>query len=150
MAAPAVASTASTTTQKNQYSQPMVKPAQGPRARSACAEKEPEVGFAADISPSMRITSTTSVPTSAYDRRMPGPVVAMPVLEPTKSPAPMTPPMAIIDRCRFFRPAWSPEPVGGPPGPLGAVTGLIEGRLRRHVGSSFAPVERYPYERCTS
>ncbi|MET9169333.1 zinc-binding dehydrogenase, partial [Streptomyces cellulosae] len=26
----------------------------------------------------IRITSTTSVPTSAYDRRMPGPVVAMP------------------------------------------------------------------------
>lgn len=59
------ASTASTTTQKNQYSQPIEKPAQRPSARSACAENEPEVGFAADISPSMRITSTTSVPTSA-------------------------------------------------------------------------------------
>src|SRR6478735_2786775 len=33
--APAVASTASTTTQKNQYSQPMEKPAQRPRAWSA-------------------------------------------------------------------------------------------------------------------
>ena len=33
--APAVASTASTTTQKNQYSQPMEKPAQRPSARSA-------------------------------------------------------------------------------------------------------------------
>lgn len=33
--APAVASTARTTTQKNQYSQPMLKPAQRPRARSA-------------------------------------------------------------------------------------------------------------------
>ncbi len=35
MVAPAVASTASTTAQKNQYSQPMVKPAQRPSARSA-------------------------------------------------------------------------------------------------------------------
>ncbi len=43
----------------------MVNPAQGPIARSACAEKEPEVGLAADISPSIRITSTTSVPTRA-------------------------------------------------------------------------------------
>lgn len=93
-----VASTASTTTQKNQYSQPIEKPAQRPSARSACAENEPDVGLAADISPSIRITSTTSVPTSAYERRMPGPAVAMPVLEPTKSPAPMTPPIAIIDR----------------------------------------------------
>ncbi|MGW2856380.1 dimethylargininase, partial [Streptomyces sp. NPDC001215] len=31
---------------------PAVKPAQGPIARSACAEKEPEDGWAADISPS--------------------------------------------------------------------------------------------------
>ncbi len=35
IAAPAVASTASTTTQKNQYSQPMEKPAQRPSAWSA-------------------------------------------------------------------------------------------------------------------
>src|SRR5215208_6802961 len=84
--APAVASTASTTTQKNQYSQPMENPAQRPSARSACAEKEPEVGLAADISPSIRITSTTSVPTRAYDRRMPGPAVAIPELDPTNSP----------------------------------------------------------------
>ena len=77
------------------------------------------MGFAADISPGIRITGTTSVPTSAYDRRTPGPVAAMPVLDPTKSPAPTTPPLAIIDRCRFLRPAWSPEPWGGPPGPPG-------------------------------
>lgn len=93
-----MASTASTTTQKNQYSQPIENPAQRPSARSACAEKEPEVGLAADISPSIRITSTTSVPTRAYERRMPGPAVAIPELEPTNSPAPMTPPMAIMDR----------------------------------------------------
>ncbi len=36
---------------------------------------------------------------------MPGPAVAIPELEPTKSPAPMTPPMAIIDRWRFLSPA---------------------------------------------
>src|SRR5690606_40357567 len=112
IAAPAVASTARTTTQKNQYSQPMEKPAQGPRARSAWAEKEPDVGLAADISPSMRITSTTSVPTSAYERRMPGPAVAIPVLDPTKRPAPMTPPMAIIDRWRFLSPACNPDDCG--------------------------------------
>src|SRR5262249_54279566 len=94
----------------NQYSQPMEKPAQRPRARSACAEKEPDAGLAADISPSMRITRTTRVPTSAYDRRMPGPAVAIPELEPTKRPAPMTPPIAIIDRWRFLSPAWRPEP----------------------------------------
>ena len=96
--APAVASTASTTTQKNQYSQPMENPAQRPSARSAYAENEPEVGLAAAISPSIRITSTTSAPTRAYESRMPGPAVAMPEPEPTKRPAPMTPPMAIIDR----------------------------------------------------
>lgn len=56
------------------------------------------MGLAADISPSIRITSTTSVPTRAYESRMPGPAVAMPELDPTNSPAPMTPPMAIIDR----------------------------------------------------
>src|ERR1044072_2079537 len=42
--APAVASTASTTTQKNQYSQPIENPAQRPSARSAWAEKEPDDG----------------------------------------------------------------------------------------------------------
>lgn len=65
IAAAAVASTASTTDQKNQYSQPIVKPAQRPRARSAYAENEPDVGEAAAISPSIRITSTTSRPVSA-------------------------------------------------------------------------------------
>lgn len=83
----------------------MENPAHGPSARSACAENEPEVGLAADISPSIRITSTTSVPTRAYERRMAGPAVAIPELEPTNSPAPMTPPMAIIERWRFLSPA---------------------------------------------
>lgn len=47
-----------------QKDQPAVKPAQGPNARSACAEKEPEEGYAADISPSIRITSITRRPES--------------------------------------------------------------------------------------
>ncbi|MDH6551268.1 hypothetical protein M2162_005365 [Streptomyces sp. SAI-041] len=47
-----------------QNDHPAVKPAQGPIARSACAEKEPEEGCAADISPSIRITSITRSPES--------------------------------------------------------------------------------------
>ncbi|GAO10415.1 hypothetical protein TPA0598_07_01390 [Streptomyces lydicamycinicus] len=35
---------------------------------------------------------------------MAGPAAAMPTPEPTKSPAPMTPPRAIIDRWRCLRP----------------------------------------------
>lgn len=38
---------------------------------------------------------------------MPGPVAAMPAPEPTNRPAPITPPMAIMDRWRFFSPAFS-------------------------------------------
>ncbi|CAM5735182.1 hypothetical protein SHIRM173S_12979 [Streptomyces hirsutus] len=45
-----------------QNAQPEAKPAQGPIARSACAENEPDDGYAADISPSIRITSMTSRP----------------------------------------------------------------------------------------
>ncbi len=96
--APAVASTASTTTQKNQYSQPMLNPAHRPSARSAYAENDPLCGSAAAISPSIRITITTSTPARAYESRMPGPVDAMPAPEPTNRPAPITPPIAIIDR----------------------------------------------------
>lgn len=44
------------------------------------------------------MTNTTMRPTSAYDRRMAGPAAAMPAPEPTKRPAPITPPMAIIER----------------------------------------------------
>ncbi len=45
-----------------QNAQPAVNPAHGPIARSACAEKEPDDGYAADISPSIRITSITRRP----------------------------------------------------------------------------------------
>ncbi|GAA3797159.1 hypothetical protein GCM10023083_35660 [Streptomyces phyllanthi] len=41
---------------------------------------------------------------------MPGPAAAIPEPEPTNRPAPMTPPIAIIDRWRFFSPACRPEP----------------------------------------
>lgn len=44
------------------------------------------------------MTKTTIAPTSAYDRRIAGPAAAIPAPEPTKRPAPITPPMAIIER----------------------------------------------------
>ena len=68
-----VASTASTTTSRNQYSQPTLKPAQRPSARSACTENEPEAGIAADISPSIRMTSIASAPAIRYEQHDPGP-----------------------------------------------------------------------------
>src|SRR4051794_1158639 len=89
--APAVASTASTTAQNHQYNQPIVNPAQRPIARSAYAENDPVSGDAADISPSMRITSTTRSPAIPYETRIAGPVALMPAPEPTKRPAPITP-----------------------------------------------------------
>lgn len=56
----------STATQSStQNAQPAVNPAHGPMARSACTEKEPDAGLAADISPSIRITSMTSSPEQA-------------------------------------------------------------------------------------
>ncbi|GAA3234369.1 hypothetical protein GCM10020256_51320 [Streptomyces thermocoprophilus] len=48
-----------------QNDQPAVNPAHGPIAHSACAENEPDDGYAADISPSIRITSITSSPERA-------------------------------------------------------------------------------------
>ncbi|MGY3682811.1 hypothetical protein ACVWXU_006434 [Streptomyces sp. TE33382] len=50
------------THRSTQKAHPAVKPAQGPIARSAWTEKEPEAGLAADISPSIRITNITSSP----------------------------------------------------------------------------------------
>lgn len=65
MDAAPIASAATPTHSSVQNIQPAVKPAQGPIARSACTENDPEAGLAADISPSMRITSMTSTPESA-------------------------------------------------------------------------------------
>ncbi|CAM5662685.1 hypothetical protein SMICM304S_01378 [Streptomyces microflavus] len=57
------------TQSRNQKDQPAVNPAQGPIAGSACTEKEPEAGLAADISPSMRITIMTSSTATRTRRR---------------------------------------------------------------------------------
>src|SRR3954463_5442245 len=62
IAAPAAASTARTMTQKDQYSQPTRKRAQPPTARPAYSAKDPVLGWATAISPSIRMTSTTSSP----------------------------------------------------------------------------------------
>ncbi len=62
MLAPAIASTGTTIIQKYQYSQPAMKPAQGPRPARANSVKDRTAGNATAISPSMRITSSTSVP----------------------------------------------------------------------------------------
>lgn len=53
------------TQSRNQNAQPEVNPAHGPIARSAWTENEPEAGLAADISPSIRMTSITSRPEAA-------------------------------------------------------------------------------------
>ena len=56
----------------------------------------------------MRITRTTSVPVSANDRTAAGPAALMTTPLPTKSPAPITPPSAIICMCRLCRVRCSP------------------------------------------
>src|SRR5262249_31905366 len=48
----------------------------------------------------MRMTSTTSVPVSAKEMTAAGPAEPMTTPLPTKRPAPMTPPRAIICMCR--------------------------------------------------
>ena len=64
MLAPATASKPTTMTQKYQYSQPLVKPHRSPSDRRINSVNEPSVGWAAAISPSIRITSTTRPPAS--------------------------------------------------------------------------------------
>ncbi len=66
--------------------------------RSACTEKAPDAGIAADISPSIRITSIASAPAIRYESTMAGPATAMPAPEPTKRPAPITLPSPSIVR----------------------------------------------------
>ena len=94
--AAAVASTGMTVTQNHQYSQPIVKPAHGPIERSAYVENDPVSGCRIAISPSIRITSTTSIPASRYEISTAGPAVAIAVPDPTKMPAPITPAIEII------------------------------------------------------
>ncbi|GGS71730.1 hypothetical protein GCM10010222_11260 [Streptomyces tanashiensis] len=115
MCAAATASAATLTTSSAQYIHPASSPAHGPNARRACSAKDPVTGRAADISPSIRITSTVSTPASAYATRIPGPAAAIPTPDPTNSPAPMAPPNAIMARCRCRSPAPSTSPVTIPP-----------------------------------
>src|SRR5579863_6055850 len=56
----------------------------------------------------MRMTSTTSSPVIANERTAAGPAALMTTPLPTKRPAPMTPPRAIMVMCRCFRPWRSP------------------------------------------
>ena len=62
MPPPAIASIGTTITQKYQYSQPLVKPAQLPKASLANSVKAPTPGFAAASSLSMRITQSITRP----------------------------------------------------------------------------------------
>lgn len=66
------------------------------------------LGLATAISSSMRMTSTTSTPAIRYESTAAGPVWLITAPEPTNSPAPITPPSAIIVTCRRFSPVWSP------------------------------------------
>jgi hypothetical protein len=52
--------------------------------------------LATAISASIRMTMMTRKPHKAYVMNEPGPVLPMTTPEPTNSPAPITPPMAII------------------------------------------------------
>ena len=85
----------------------MVKPAQPPSERRAYSANDPTCGLATAISPSIRMISTTSTPAIRYESTEAGPVVWMTALEPTNSPAPITPPSEIIVMCRDFRDFWS-------------------------------------------
>ena len=62
MLAPAIASTGTTIIQKYQYSQPATKPPQLPSPARPNSVNERTFGSVIAISPSMRITSSTSVP----------------------------------------------------------------------------------------
>ena len=63
--APPMASIGTTATQKYQYSQPLVKPAQSPRPRRVYSVKLPSPGAAAASSLSMRMMSRITSPASA-------------------------------------------------------------------------------------
>jgi hypothetical protein len=76
----------------------------------------------------MRITSTTSSPVITNERTAAGPAALMTTPLPTKRPAPMTPPRAIIIMCRCLRLWRSPLE-----GSEGALTGVDNG-LRGNGG----------------
>ena len=85
----------------------MVKPAQPPSERRAYSANDPTCGLATAISPSIRMISTTSTPAIRYESTEAGPVVWITALEPTNSPAPITPPSEIIVMCLDLRDFWS-------------------------------------------
>ena len=99
----AITSIGITTTQKNQYSQPTVKPARSPRPRRANSVNERTCGLPTAISPIMRMTSSISTPVRRYVSTTAGPVTAMAALLLTNSPAPTMPPMVIMNMCRGRR-----------------------------------------------
>ncbi|MDT4868021.1 hypothetical protein FQZ97_1029610 [compost metagenome] len=70
-------------------------------------------GSAHAISPSMRMTSTTSRPVMRKERTAPGPADLMTTPLPTNRPAPITPPSAIMVMWRCLRPWDSPLPDSG-------------------------------------
>ena len=51
----------------------------------------------------MRITSTTSIPVITKEKTAAGPAALITTPLPTKRPAPMTPPSAIMVICRCFK-----------------------------------------------
>ncbi|GGR89940.1 hypothetical protein GCM10010284_23830 [Streptomyces rubiginosohelvolus] len=59
----------------------------------------------------------------AYAMMIEGPAAAIPAPEPTKSPAPITPPRAIIERWRCLRPWVSAESAEGPAGAAESAVG---------------------------
>ncbi|CAM5712265.1 hypothetical protein SMICM304S_00063 [Streptomyces microflavus] len=75
----------------------------------------------------MRITIMTSSPEIAYATTIEGPAAAIPAPEPTKSPAPITPPRAIIERCRCLRPWVSAESAVAGAGVTGAAESAVGG-----------------------
>src|SRR3954463_3383798 len=77
-----------------------------------------------------------STPVIAYVRKAAGPVSDMTVPEPTNSPAPITPPMAIMVRCRCLRPFLSS--VGGA-APIASPRGGRAGQYPTSAGGGMSP-----------
>jgi hypothetical protein len=61
----------------------------------------------------MVITKITMTAAIANETRTAGPAAEMALAEPTKKPAPITPPIEIMVICRLFRPFESLPPTGG-------------------------------------
>ena len=92
------------------------------------------LGLAVAISPSMRITSTTSVPASAYEMMTAGPAFSIAFADPTNNPAPMTPAIEIIVMCLGLRLVPNVADVADPPVFFSVV--LTTGRPCRRFGAA--------------